>query len=154
MASGASIRIDDKVLKRKLAELRKRCDDQTRMWESIGQDIYNSIMENFMSGGRPTKWKERSKKKRTSSSESYYERMQRLGKTKILVGETEVLMGAINARATAKDVSVGTSNVKYAATHQFGRGSIPARPFVMLQPEDMITIAETIEDYLTGAFSK
>lgn len=39
----------------------------------------------------------------------------------------------------------------YAATHQFGRGKIPARPFLGLSDEDLDYIHEVLAEYLAEA---
>ncbi|HQQ70763.1 MAG TPA: phage virion morphogenesis protein [Alicycliphilus sp.] len=43
-------------------------------------------------------------------------------------------------------VQVG-SNLEYAATHQYGRGNIPARPFLGLSPQDHQEIRTIIADW-------
>lgn len=39
------------------------------------------------------------------------------------------------------------SNLIYAATHQFGRGSIPARPFLGISPRDTEEIGDIVRDW-------
>jgi phage gpG-like protein len=56
-------------------------------------------------------------------------------------------MNSHTARAGTTYAEVGT-NVVYAATHQFGRGAIPARPFLMLQDEDRPAICDVLRDYM------
>ena len=96
------------------------------------------------------------------------------GKTLI---QSAQLRNSINARSDASGFAVGT-NVKHAATHQFGepgrtirarrkaalrfqvggqwvskkqvRVSIPARPFLGLSDEDMQEIKGTVEDFIAG----
>lgn len=93
------------------------------------------------------------------------------GKTLV---KTAQLRNSIHAKADASGFAVGT-NVKYAATHQFGepgrtirartkkalrfqaggrwvskkqvRVTIPARPFLGLSEEDKREIRETVEDF-------
>lgn len=43
-------------------------------------------------------------------------------------------------------VAVGT-NLVYGATHQYGRGGIPARPFLGLSNQDRDNIRSTIQDW-------
>jgi phage gpG-like protein len=48
---------------------------------------------------------------------------------------------------------VGTNKV-YAATHQFGRGAIPARPFLGLSEEDVRDAVETLADHMRRALAR
>lgn len=47
---------------------------------------------------------------------------------------------------------VGT-NAKYGATHQFGRGRIPARPWLGISDDDANEIVQTVQDHIDGAIS-
>lgn len=49
--------------------------------------------------------------------------------------------------AFGDDFAEVSSSRVYAATHQFGRGGIPARPFIGLSPEDLQEIVEAARDY-------
>lgn len=49
-------------------------------------------------------------------------------------------------------VEVGTS-VIYGATHQFGRGRIPARPFLGLSAENRDEVEATVTDWLEGVMA-
>lgn len=54
------------------------------------------------------------------------------------------LLKSIVHEATDDSAAVGT-NKPYAATHQFGRGGIPARTFLGLSEEDHQTLEDMIE---------
>ena len=45
------------------------------------------------------------------------------------------LLGSITS-ASGRDWAAAGTNLRYAATHQFGRDAIPARPFLALWPEE------------------
>lgn len=45
------------------------------------------------------------------------------------------------------EVEVGT-NLVYGATHQYGRGKIPARPYLGLSSADAEAVVAVIEDYI------
>ncbi len=67
--------------------------------------------------------------------------------------DTENLMASITSEYNNNEAIVGT-NEPYAAIHQFGgkagRGrkvAIPARPFLILTPQDKADILEDIQDY-------
>lgn len=51
----------------------------------------------------------------------------------------------------AGELAVGT-NVIYAATHQFGRGEIPARPFLGLSAADRDEIVEILRAHVARAW--
>lgn len=74
--------------------------------------------------------------------------------------DTGRLRGSITTVVAPRGVAVGT-NVKYAATHQFGRGGIPARPFLPLRngradlPAPLqAEITDTIGNHLMRALGK
>jgi phage gpG-like protein len=56
------------------------------------------------------------------------------------------------ALVEARRVVIGT-NVVYAATHQFGdaRRGIPARPFLVVQDEDVLELRDLVRRWLGGA---
>jgi phage virion morphogenesis protein len=67
--------------------------------------------------------------------------------------DTGRLLASITSNASRTSVEVG-SNLIYAATHQFGRDAIPARPFLGLSVDDGREIEAIVEDYLRGAMSR
>ena len=70
-----------------------------------------------------------------------------------LLDATGALIQSITAFADRQTAGWGT-NVIYAATHQFGRGGIPARPFLGVSDEDeraLLDIAERWIDRMLGA---
>lgn len=70
-----------------------------------------------------------------------------------LLDATGALIQSITAFADRQTAGWGT-NVIYAATHQFGRGGIPARPFLGVSDEDeraFLDIAERWIDRMLGA---
>lgn len=79
---------------------------------------------------------------------------RRQGSDKPLV-DTARLRNSITVRVTRQAVALGT-NVIYAGTHLFGRGRIPARPFMPISSEiargparDMITrIVARVKKYI------
>lgn len=80
---------------------------------------------------------------------------RRLGGKKILI-DSGALLNSINWQADRQGVEIGTNRV-YAAIHQFGgkagRGhkvTIPARPYLVVQEEDLDQINDVLEDYLLG----
>lgn len=60
---------------------------------------------------------------------------------------TGALVDSINAFADRQTAGWGT-NLKYAATHQFGRDAIPARPFLGVSESDAQELLDLAEDWL------
>jgi phage virion morphogenesis protein len=69
------------------------------------------------------------------------------GADKILILD-DFLHGDLAYQVDADGLSLGT-NVVYGATHQFGRGGIPARPFLGFSDADIDEIELIARDYLT-----
>lgn len=146
-----------------LGLLMERTGNLTPVMNEIGQIVRNSVIKNFQEGGRP-RWKPHSqatilggilrrhftKKGRLKEPVS-----RKLRGGKVLI-DTGHLMSHIKSKAYPDRAEIGT-NVIYAAIHQFGgkagRGkkvTIPARPFLMVQPEDWEEIKKATLDYLMG----
>ena len=130
-----AVKIEDSQVRTMLSGIQERIGNLKPAMSIIGQIVRNSILKNFMEGGRP-KWKPSKKQG---------------GKTLV---DTARLQNSITAKAFSDRAEVGT-NVIYAAIHQFGgkagRGhkvNIPARPFLMVQPEDWTEINAALADYL------
>lgn len=80
---------------------------------------------------------------------------KRLAGKKILIDQGH-LMSSVNHQVRRDALVIGT-NLPYAAIHQFGgkagRGKtvhIPARPYLVIQDEDLEQIRAIGNDYLTG----
>ena len=54
----------------------------------------------------------------------------------------------LNYRAEKDQLRIGSPLI-YAATHQLGRGAIPARPFLGLSDADMTMIAAALQEWLS-----
>ena len=66
---------------------------------------------------------------------------------KKILRDSGQLQDHIHYQASATGVDVGTNEV-YGATHQFGRGNIPARPFLGLSREDEMEVVEILRAHL------
>ena len=129
---------------------------------ALGEDVRESTLERFKEGRAPDgrRWKTSIRAATTG------------GKTLI---DSSQLRNSIKAKSDASGFAVGT-NVKHAATHQFGepgrtirakkakalrfqvggrwvtkkqvKVSIPARPFLGLSEDDMQEIKATVEDFV------
>ena len=132
-----AVKIEDSQVRTMLSGIQERAGNLTPAMQIIGQIVRNSVLKNFMEGGRP-KWRPS-------------KRAMQGGKTLV---DTARLQNSITAKAFSDRAEVGT-NVIYAAIHQFGgkagRGhkvTIPARPFLMVQPEDWTEIKAALTDHL------
>lgn len=68
-----------------------------------------------------------------------------LGARKILTKSGQ-LRRSIYSKPTDTQVAIGTGKI-YGATHQFGRGNIPARPFLGITVADRVEILELVQEY-------
>ena len=113
-------------------------------WQLVGMYVQKqTIKERFDKEQSPdgTKWK-------PLSPARIKQRLKRhkTGKMKILqdVGE---LRRSVKYEAGQKYVRIG-SNLIYAKTHQFGRGNIPARPFLGVTQQERQHINDMFRTYL------
>lgn len=157
-----SVTIDDSAVKSLFGRIGRRLSDSTPLMRIIGETIRSSAERNFTAAGRP-RWKPSAR----AAADG--------GQTLSLTGR---LRRSITVEAGNGWAAVGT-NVAYAAIHQFGGktrprvirpknkkalrtpfgifkkvnhpgSKIPARPFLMVQPEDWTEIGHAVNDYLTG----
>lgn len=157
--AGVRIHLDARKLSSALEEAARRCVRMRPAWQEIGELVHRSVMRNFEAGGRPKHWpalKASTIMARAGGKHRVYTKRGKLSAhgRKHAFGQkpliaTGRLMRSITYRATNAFAEVGT-NLVYAATHQFGRGPIPARPFLVLQPEDERAAADIIERHVLG----
>lgn len=128
----------------KLNAIILRAGNAKPAYKIAGQVLLNSVRKNFRSGGRPDKWEKNSPKTKKKPGE------------KILVrrGMAGGLMGSINYQAFTDQVLVGTNKI-YGAIQQYGGRAgrnlsvfIPARPYLLMQPEDLSKIVRAFGRYL------
>jgi phage virion morphogenesis protein len=120
--AGVRVKVDARRLRR---ALRAAGRDMGDAWAEVAELILTSVVRNFSAGGRPQRWAP-----------------LKVGGASHL-NKTGRLRNSIVPRSDSDSATVGT-NVIYAATHQFGRGAIPARPFLVLQDEDIDEIGRII----------
>ena len=131
-------------LTQKLKSQAERLRNLQPLWQLVGMYVQRqTIKERFDQEQAPdgTKWK-------PLSPARVKQRLKRhkSGSMKILqdVGE---LRRSIQYEAGPNYVRIG-SNLKYARTHQFGRGNIPARPFLGVTPNERQHINDMVKAYL------
>jgi phage virion morphogenesis protein len=113
-----------------------------RPLRAAGEVLRRSVEQNFRAQGRPARWKGLA-----PSTLARRRRGRGRGGPQILI-DTGRLKNSIAVRLVTEGVEVGT-NVRYARRQQFGfpkgegRGhsETPPRPFLMVQDEDIDTIA-------------
>lgn len=117
-----------------LNKLVNAAQDRTPLMRSIAGTMESAVLQNFDVGGRP-KWLGLKYRQGTP------------------LVDTENLMNSITSYYDNDSAEVGT-NEPYAAIHQFGgkagRGrkvDIPARPFLVLTPQDEDDILEDVQAY-------
>ena len=117
-----------------LNKLANAAQDRTPLMRSIAGTMESAVLQNFDVGGRP-KWLGLKYRQGTP------------------LVDTENLMDSITSYYDNDSAEVGT-NEPYAAIHQFGgkagRGrkvDIPARPFLVLTPQDEDDILEDVQAY-------
>lgn len=117
-----------------LNKLANASQDHTPLMRSIAGTMESAVLQNFDIGGRP-KWLGLKYRQGTP------------------LVDTENLMNSITSYYDNNVAEVGT-NEPYAAIHQFGgkagRGrkvDIPARPFLVLTPQDEDDILEDVQAY-------
>ena len=117
-----------------LNKLASAAQDRAPLMRSIAGTMESAVLQNFDVGGRP-KWLGLKYRQGTP------------------LVDTENLMNSITSYYDNNVAEVGT-NEPYAAIHQFGgkagRGrkvDIPARPFLVLTPQDEDDILEDVQAY-------
>lgn len=139
-----SIHIDSAAVDAALASVQRNVGNLQPAWDMIGQDLWASVMDNFSSEGRPTKW--------APLAASTLARKARKGQAgKKILNATGTLNQEIGWKPDSRGVDVGTM-VKYAAYHQDGTRRIPARPFLVLQDADEEKAANTLLEYALRGF--
>ena len=136
------IRIDDRQAVRALRELRRRGENLEPAMRSIGELLLNSTRARFDSERSPDGVPWQPLAPRTLAR-------KKRNRDKILTEEGR-LRGTLAYQAGADWVEVGSPLI-YGATHQFGRGPIPARPYLGLSPEDETDIRAEILDFVRAA---
>lgn len=152
MATDFEIQVTDTELNRQLALLSERTGNLRPVFSVIGEILKTSIVKNFEVGGRysaPGSWRGGTNRWQPLSPKT----IARKGHNRPLIGEGH-LMNSINYQAANDGVAIGT-NLVYAAIQNFGgmagRGlkvKIPARPYMVVQDEDLTEIKAVINDFL------
>jgi len=145
--AGASLDIQLQIsnadeVKAAFLKLQGTLHDLTPVFQDIGEAMLNVTRERFNTQTAPdgTPWK--------PLSPAYaLVKKQNVAQILTLYGR---LRGTLTYQAGPKEVRIGTPLV-YGATHQFGRGAIPARPFLGLSQSDEQELLDILNDHLSRA---
>lgn len=144
--AGATVTVDIREVSAALARLIRASGSMRPYFLELGEELTESTKARFAAQvdpqGRP--WQPLSQR---------YLRSARKRKSRgpnLILTLTGALRGTISYRADSSSVTIGTNRV-YGATHQFGRGPIPARPFLGLSQSDRSTVLQTALDYFERA---
>jgi phage virion morphogenesis protein len=156
----ASVNLDN------LMSVEDRMKHLQHFYEAAGEILVGSIVKNFEEQGRPNRWKPLSAATVMGGAGYGGQRMTRRGQVtkgferhlqgKQILITRGMLRNSIKKEATSEHAVAG-SNLQYAAIHNFGgeagrksaRVLIPARPFVMAQPEDHARMNEALRRWVT-----
>lgn len=154
--SGATlyIDIDDAKLREALRRARVALagNAMRELLERLGNRLFNSTKaraeQQVAPDGSP--WAALSPRYQRRKAKKYPGR-------RILEREGHMLGDRLAYQVTDDTLLIGTSGrskrgYTYPLAHQFGRGRVPARPFLGLSAEDEADILETIELHLADAF--
>ena len=145
---------------RDLHELAARAGDLEPVMTSFGRHMMTSIRDNFRAGGRPEKWEDLKGvvvfPKGTKRRNARVAERRRMGGPLVLTGD---LSRNIGFEAEPFDLVIGAApeeDAVKAPVHQYGtdragRGhniTIPARPYLMFQEEDIRYFGDLLAGWL------
>ena len=138
--SALDITLNDAEIQAELKQLAAKLNDLTPFFRDVGETLLNATRDRFRRQTAPdgSPW--------AALSPAYAARKKR-NRTKILTLYGH-LRGTLVKQADQDSLRIGTPLV-YGATHQFGRGAIPARPFLGLSTDDRQALLDALNDYLT-----
>lgn len=122
---------------------RERMADMGPVLGGFAPALYESIMKNFETGGRPP-W--------APLDPEYARRKAGRGYARDILVRTGAMKRGVGVAAGPGRVTA-FSPAPYSSTHQRGdaKRNIPARPFLVMQAGDREELARMIGDYITGA---
>jgi len=137
--AGITVTVDDHEIRKALKRLAAVTGDLKPVFRDIGEALLLSTRERFEQEKDPDgkAWHELS---------PAYLAEKPYNQDKILVLDGH-LMDSIHCAAYEKLLTLGTNDIK-AATHQLGRGNIPARPFMGLSADDEQASLNEIEKHI------
>lgn len=133
------VKIEDKELQEALRNLRSKISNLSPFYKKAAILMKADILRHFQSEEGPKgSWEKLTK--------TYEKRKLLKGKNHILQFSGR-LRGSIDAKDMSDNASVGT-NIQYGTTHQFGKGRIPARPFLWLSTDALEKIMNVMKEHI------
>ena len=117
--------------------------DLTPFWQSVGMIMVKQTLRNFQNEQSPegVKWKP------LSAARIRQRNKRHKGGQMNILTDTGELRRSVAYKAFKSRVIFGSA-LKYAATHQFGRGNIPSRPYLGVTEEDKSKVLSMMKAYL------
>lgn len=133
------IHLDDRQVRDGLQQLEAKLGNLTPFFRDVGEALLNSTRERFTAQQAPdgSPW--------ARLSPDYQARKRQ--HADLILTLNGYLRGTLNDQASKDTLRIGTPLV-YGATHQFGRGPIPARPFLGLSDDDTAMLLDALQEYL------
>lgn len=168
---GIRYTINSEQTKTFLGDFDARVSNLKPLHERIAMLMAASIRENFDAGGRPTRWQQsrRAKRQRGQTLRDTNRLMNSItGKgdaSRAVAGTNDVRAAVLNfgakkgsfgtvqaaVRAHIRKIRGKEQKVRgHSRKQQMPWGDIPARPFMLLQTEDIGEIKDMVGAYLTG----
>lgn len=122
-----------------LEVLSRRLQHPEALLASAAPIVARAIERNFAQEGRPLPW--------PPLSPAYARWKERFYPGRKILERTGRLRRSIHTAVEGNALVVST-DVPYAAAHQFGTTVIPARPFLVLTPQDKQEVAQALADAL------
>lgn len=125
----------------KLSGVAQRATDLTPAMKRGGIVMLASVNRNFGESGRPSRW--------VPLAPGTVRQKARLGYSPLPLIRTGVLRASISPSTSTNSLKIGTS-VPYAKYHQLGTRSIPARPYLVFQKQDIRELNQIVKEYIMG----
>ena len=138
--AGVTIKLDDSDLQQLLDRVARLPGTLAPIMKNIGLAVVQGAQERFRKEQAPdgSPWK---------SLDPDYAASKRGPGILREMGQAGGLFGSLTYRVAPSGVEIGTNKV-YAAHHQFGSDTLPARPFLGLSDDDRADILDVIAGHV------
>jgi phage virion morphogenesis protein len=154
-----TLTVDDSRLRERIAALTKRGRDMSSAFAEISEMLVSSVEQNFQQEGRysePRSWQGGGRGWTDLKPATVAQRRKSGRGPHPILQVSGQLASSITGESGPRHATVGT-NLAYAGVHQFGTDkagrnkstTIPARPFLVAQDEDLDDALDIIEQHLT-----
>lgn len=147
-----SIDVSPQEINQLFTALKRKVSDMTPILDEIGEAFVSSVQRNFQVGGRFGKANPYG-----GGTQHWVPSGRAIREAGGTLTDTGQLAASITFRRKGKTgLTVGTNKI-YGAVHQYGGRAgrnnsalIPARPFIVLQDDDLQEVIDILKDYLSG----